>query len=369
MCGNPRIGNRHLGVLLFAMVLGGTPGGAQRGPEDYNRADLVCIGRVDAQTGLRIPRVDTFDLLIYTTFTVTRVLKGEASMAGRQVVVKWYGRTRGIPIGPYLRNTGAYYVAALRERGAEFAPVFEAGGYEVTSRTVVLPAEAPLNEKINLILLATIRDCRDDNIAVSLALSGLIIEGATADSPYYDLLEEYISLEDNPSLLARSQALYARLRLGDVTALPAAMDHATSEPWLSARLPQVLQTFGDDAVTTLCLIADGKILPKRKMQAVEALRRMAPPTALPVLIRALDDPNREVRYHAYAAIEKIRGKRFTTTFAEFNGRTIDPHGVHVQRSNDPPPDDTHSNMLINEMKQWWETEGKRQYDYVLKDQD
>ena len=353
MCGISRICERAFVVSLFTAFFFGPPDGIAREPDGYNRADFVCVGRVDDTKTLQVDPANRWDLLRSTTFTVTTVLKGDTSMANRQIAVQWPTRMSGPMLPPYFRERGAYYVAALEENGALFSPVLGTGGYKVTSRTLTLPDEAPLREKINLIRLATIRDCPDDNIAVSLALSGLIIEGATADSPYYDLLEEYIRLEEYPDLLARCQALYARLRLGDVTALPAAMDHATSEPWLSARLPQVLQTFGDDAVTTLCLITDGKILSQRKKQAVEALRRMAPPAALPTLIRALDDPNREVRYHAYAAIEKIRGAQWETTFADFEGST------------NGQPDEAHTQILVDQMKEWWETEGRRQFDYVL----
>ena len=326
-------------------------------------ADLVCVGRVtDTKTFMEKPNDAVSDELRWTTVTVTSVLKGDGGINRKQITVREVIPSFGPPPTSWFASRrGGYYLAAFRQEGIWYAPAMS-GAYEVTSRTIGFPPDAPLSEKINLVLLATLRDCADKPQLVPAAFRGLREQGASLDSPYYDLLSEYRRLERHPLQSVQAEALYSLLLLGDDGALAHALELARTGGALGDRLPDLLQRFGEDAVTTLCLIAEGKFLKKAESDALRVLREMKSPYALPTLIRCLDNPDGGVQYMAYSAIERTitKGQRMSSV-DEFLGLTPS-NGIREFKFNPLPP---HSVMLVEKMKQWWEAEGKRQFDYVL----
>jgi len=360
---------RFLLVVIFVLALE-TPQCAQAyaGP-DTAPPDLVIVGHVVDVKTVRIPPGSISpDELRWTTFTVRLVLQGDPEIAGQKITTQYFRRTSGPQPMPFFLHEGRDYVVSLRRQGSVYTPVARLA-YEITSRTVQLPVEAPLQEKINLLLLATLRDCRDNAMICGLVFDGLRWERASLDSPYYDLLSEYRRFDSHPQAALQAQAAYARLLLGDETALSRAMRVADKEKWLAPRLPDALQKFGDDAVTTLCLLAEGKCAKGGEANALRVLREMKSPYALPTLIRCLDNPDAGVRYMAYSAIESTTG-RYGTKVDDFIGTDhLTPEqrekytGGHLQLEFNPPT--THSIMLVEKMKQWWEGEGEKQFDYTL----
>jgi hypothetical protein len=80
----------------------------------------------------------------------------------------------------------------------------------------------------------------------------------------------------------------------------------------------------------------------------------------------LDDPNPMIAYYAYTAIERIRGQGRSTIGARgFYGDARSFSGQQRVMTDADCVPTSHSRMLVNDMKQWWATEGKRQFDYVL----
>jgi hypothetical protein len=156
--------------------------------------------------------------------------------------------------------------------------------------------------------------------------------------------------------------------LGDESALPRALELAREDKAKAGDLVHVFSRLGDDGVTSLCLMAEGKYFPGYEREAVRKLREKAPQAALPTLIRCLDHRDGEIRYLAYTAIEKIRGHgRRMMRVTEFLGRKTDPNDMTISRLEFPPTET--SQKLIQEMKEWWETEGKWEFHSVLPEEE
>jgi hypothetical protein len=251
---------------------------------------------------------------------------------------------------------------ALRRQGDKWSLVRR--GYRITCEELDFPTTASWQDKVTLALLKTLQ--KDDPVLFSAAIWQLEDHAPPIVSPYYDLLSEYRRFEGHSNSYFEGRSLHARLALGDRSALPRALALADSQPLAAGSITGLLDRFGDDAVTTLCLIAEGKLIPGHKREAAHALRRMGLPASLPTLVKLLDDPEVEVQYVAYTAIEKIRtGGKFMTAGHAFHGRGPSLRGGPA--GDDRPT--THSQMLVNAMKEWWNAQGKSQYDYVLTDEE
>jgi hypothetical protein len=343
-----------LWAAVFVLAVASSKHARAYGVLDTDLVDLVVVGHVDDVKTMRIPPGSISpDELRWTTFTVRTVLQGEPRMVGKKITTQQCVRSFGPPEMAFRASAGRDYVVAFTRLGSQYAP--GPRGYEVTTRTVELPAEAPLREKINLLLLATVRDCRDNAMICRQAFSGLREKGASLDSPYYDLLAEYRRFDAAPQPHLRTEAAYARLLLGDESAIARTMALAANDKRLAARLPDALRQFGDDAVTTLCLLAEGKCAKGGEDNALRVLREMKSPYALPTLIRCLDNPDGGVQYMAYSAIERTisKGQRMSSV-DQFLGRQPGD-GTTQLKFNPLPP---HSVRLVEKMKQWWEGRGK-----------
>jgi hypothetical protein len=122
-------------------------------------------------------------------------------------------------------------------------------------------------------LIAGLRDSNASPELVRAGISGLRMNQASLDSDYYDLLEEYRRLEGHTDARVRRDAVLARMHLRDETVLQQALAMAENDVFITSILPDYLEVFGDDSVTTLCLMAEGKYLSCDKKKTMWGLRR------------------------------------------------------------------------------------------------
>ena len=215
---------------------------------------------------------------------------------------------------------------------------------------LTIPDEAPLLDRMVLVRLSVFHT--SEKYARSV-LASLWPGRARIDSPYYDLMAIFLQAPaTSPSLT--TQALHIRMLWGDTAALGEAIDvsRRSGQTWS-------LEGLGDDAATTLNLILEGKRWPwmdGSRLSAAKQLSRIAHPSSLPYAVKAMDDPDSRIRWYAYFIADSIRKSRESPPprgFLADSYRTAET------------PLSAEGKRLIDEMKQWWETEGKRQFDYVL----
>jgi hypothetical protein len=222
-----------------------------------------------------------------------------------------------------------------------------------------LPEDAPLRDKVVLVLLTSLQYGDEDMARQAI---GMLSEPfARADSPHYDpmqiLLETPLS---SPSLAA--ECLSARMTWNDDSALVEAIEMTRKKPdgvfrWRFHGLKS------DDAITSLNLILEGRRWPwmnPYRRQAAARLAELKSPRSLPYLIAVLDDPNMLIRYEALRGLQRIRKMYPVKGWGDITQR------ARFLRADIPMSEE--GLRLVQEMKQWWETEGRRQYDYVLTDE-
>ena len=323
---------------------------ASDGPE---AVDLVCAVQC-IDTALVGDRRRSNDALFVSTVTVTAVLQGDSAMHGRTLRTEEHTAFQGPAAVRFGMRKRSFYIVILRPDGVKYIP-HVVGSCAITSAPIHLPDEASLDERINIILIESLRAWRND-IRSSLIIRALA-RRANNDSPYYSLLRELLALEGSSNSYVRMFAVRARLELNDPSAMAAALKLAGEEEMMQPWIPPALERFGEDGVTTLCLIAEGRYLPIGKVRAVESLRHLASPRSLPTLIKILDDPTPDLQYYAFSAIEKIRFGDMITMGNDFYGGPGDSSG---QRPT------AHSQARVEEVKKWWREEGQKQFDYVEK---
>jgi hypothetical protein len=253
-----------------------------------------------------------------------------------------------------------------------------------------------LQEKTNLVMLATLKQVADPGVA-SRAMS-LFLRKALPDSAYYDLWPELEAMGRGHRL--EQQALLKRIELGDETvwlrvaelgqsdpefqkvvmpvllkrlsrgnklALPIAFKIARDDPEMMAPVIGHLPRFGEDAMTTLCLIAEGKYLPGSEKAAFDTICGMPPcphPATLPALIKALDDPRVGIRYRAYTEIESARWTYLRYQWPVPSTLEFQPDSRGGWDFAAPPT--ARARQYCNRMKTWWDAEGEEQFESVAR---
>lgn len=325
---------------------------------DYygERSQLVAVGKVIGRVTsgpLPTKSVHIPPRSVYYRVEVLYVLKGQEKRG--DVLLLW-GETPHLPI----------WVARSPRRGLFFLNRLREGCYVVAGFPPFLapppegfqiPREAPIKDKIVLLAIARFHDSEDD---ANRALNLLDPAIANVDSPYYDVMKILHSIPVTSSSLY-VRALTKRMAFGDAAALDEATELTRNSPQ-----PRPRWSFrgleGEDVVTTLNLVLEGKVWPWMNDSRAGALGRLAEiahPSSLPHLMAVLDHPDARWRYTAFKGIERIRGRRPVTPMREF----FDRSRSSMYRADSPLSEN--GTRLINEMKQWWQNEGKRQFDYVL----
>ena len=326
--------------------------------DGFRAGDLVCMVQCTGSDVIGDQRKSN-DALFVTTLTVTVILHGDPSIQGRTVRTQQHTYFNGPVIVPMRMRKGSYYVVSLRPDGRNYLP-HVIGPCEITSGPVHLPAEASLDEKINIILFESLRAWRNDTRSTLIIRS--LLPRVRGDSPYYNLLQELLLLEGSSNSRVREASVRARLELSDPSALPLALKLAAEEGILQSRIPAALERLGEDGVTTLCLIGEEKYLPKGKVQAIESLRRLASPRSLPTMMKVLDDRKPRLQYIAYSAIEKIRYGEMITGSDVFFGYA-GSEDMRIRHEDEMKPT-AQSEARVEEVKRWWREEGQKHFDYV-----
>ncbi|MBK8460455.1 MAG: HEAT repeat domain-containing protein [Micropruina sp.] len=111
-----------------------------------------------------------------------------------------------------------------------------------------------------------------------------------------------------------AKAIFALGQLGGAEALKALLDHlGDADPVRRDTLTRALASFGVEAAVPLANLVDGSRAPGQlprievRLHAVETLGFLGEATAVPALIRALDDTDADVRFGALVALGQHQG--------------------------------------------------------------
>lgn len=314
--------------------------------DTLQRADLVFIGNVVNRFSDRtlLPDAPESSAYFYTV-RASRVLKGDIEPG--ETMILW--RKGPVPhLDPQIPRLFGTKKIAETVYAAMATPI------KAYDPDAPVPEGLSIHDQVLWLQLAWAKTAEKDKAGALVSRIARVYKKGF-QSPDHDLLNMILDLQaQRPDI--QKNTIWARIRLGDATALSEEIERCR-------KLGRSFDTDftgldSDDAVTTLNLILEGTRYPwmaNSRRAAATQLRHIAHTSSLPYLIKALDDPNPRIRYHSYGAIEKISGKTGIAKVGEFmNTGGIPRNG----------PFSPKGEKLIDQMKQWWEREGKRQFDYV-----
>ncbi|MEP6572492.1 MAG: HEAT repeat domain-containing protein [Gemmatimonadota bacterium] len=116
----------------------------------------------------------------------------------------------------------------------------------------------------------------------------------------------------------REIALRAIARIADPRAvLPLIAALKTSEPWLAPRIADILVRHGDQVVEPMMLFLNEPVRHPARAWAANILGEMKAARAFPTLVRALSDPDDEVRAKSASALGRIGDRRAVTYLLDY----------------------------------------------------
>lgn len=321
----------------------------------YERSDLVAVGQaVDSFTsGPRAhPLLGASNL--YWRVALSAVVKGTYE-PGNVVVV-----SAGSGVLPKL-DTEVDYLFGLK-LGEDGVLVSLVDPWRVALPTgFEIPSNAPIEERVRMLLLATVEQGPKGTARAAVYALASDSVRKNRETGYGDLILTLRRIQKIRPEIA-GNILHARMMYGD----KAVLDEYIEACRLDGRAYGAVCGFEafktDDIVTTLNLILEGKRWPwmePSRVGAAAQLREIGHVSSLPYFIAALDDPDSRIRFYAFTGVQKLRGRKRYAPLRPF----FDPKEGAAFTSDAPLSE--YGIQMIQEAKEWWETEGKRQFDYVL----
>lgn len=311
-----------------------------------NEAVLVCKGEVKAITDGGMAEVSVGQQLVQmkraiASFRVDRVIKGSVSSPTIQIEFFTIDEGRG-PFFDNLQN-GDYCIVFLKKLdNGRYSFQDPNNGKLLISRNEV-QNPTTMNEPLVRLkeeLILSLNDYQTSVVAAAIEQLGNLQMKEVAVS-----LKQF---EGSQNLLLQGKSLDARLKLGDPSSLGPAVNYIEDAPTnqltenTKAEICHAIGRVRDPIFTEQLenlLNHSNAVL---RQNVAEALRSIKSESSIPYFIKALDDDDSEVRYHALMGLATLTKK---------GGDWAPAYKLFLENESKP----------ISLWKDWWQKEGKERF--------